>query len=171
MSTPVSDGDEILKRHVPVESWLRPDGTPKSVNYHPTPKDNRRLSTDRQRIPLQTSIEVYRSEVGRAPWQTWPYPVGIALSAHECLVEVTADPQVFALSIEDDGGEGGLHDGHASVIFAPEACAASKSQSRRFDERLALEIREASVGIGQLSVELTINPIMGSGGPATVEWN
>ena len=138
----------MLRRQV-VRSWTKPDGSPMSVAFHPTPKDELHLSTDRERIEAEESFRRYESREGVAPAATWPVPVGTVLDAHLCLAE---PPRSSAeLHILDDGGTGSRPDGHASIVFAGEYEGVhSTSQLRKVNERLATEIKKEAVRLGPL---------------------
>lgn len=142
MSTTVEDDSELLRRQV-IEVWTAPDGTPLSVAFAPTQKDKRRLSTDRERIEVAASFKGYADRTGNEPHSTWPMCVGVVRSLHTVVSGKSFDP----LYVEDDGGEDGLHDGHASVVFPEQP---SPSAERRVYERIRKTLRDDALARGRL---------------------
>lgn len=130
--TYVTEREEILYRQV-IEVWTKDDGTPMSVAFRPTPKDERKLSTDRERATAPGSYQRYVENCGVEPKATWGVSVGAVLDAHLALA---AEKQSGNnLAVEDDAGRGGNHEDHASIVFSE--IKDSVNQERKVHERLS----------------------------------
>lgn len=138
----VTERQELLYRQV-ISSWIKDDGTPASVAFRPTPKDERKLSTDRQRAGAEGSYKRYETNCGHPPAGTWAIGVGAVLDAHSGLDE--ALQETHALTIIDDAGTEGNHADHASIAFGP---AESKNQERKVHERLAKTLQNDAIERG-----------------------
>lgn len=136
---------EVLRRQI-VGSWTS-DGEPMSVAFRPTPKDERLLSTDQERISLADSYQGYETRTKVRPHSTWGISVGCVLDANDCLPEPVRD--AGKLEIIDDGGTDGLHEGHASIAFS-DYDGASSTATRKHDERIARELKKEALSRGRL---------------------
>lgn len=137
---------EVLRRQV-VASWTK-DGAPLSVAFRPTPKDRRRLSTDQETVTPEESFHDYENRTGTRPHSTWGISVGVVLDAHECLPDEVKE--VGRLEAIDDGGTGGLHDSHASVVFSKDYDGSSSNRTQKYDERIARELKKEALNRGRL---------------------
>lgn len=125
----ITEVDEVVLRHV-IDVWTNEDETPKSVAFKPTPKDENHLSTDHG-VDAATAFNGYTRRVGHSPNSTWGLGVGAILKCHD------------DLEVIKDGGTGGLHASHASVVFP--GTAASNSALRKVHERIASELKKEAL--------------------------
>lgn len=140
----LEDRKEILRRQV-VETWTK-DGVPMSVAFVPTPKDERKLSTDRQRASAQKSFERYEEAMGTAPNATWGISIGEVLDANQALAQDLRE--AGQLIVVDDAGVDDNHEDHASVCFP--AIPLSKNQERKSYERLGKDLKRVAIERGKL---------------------
>lgn len=138
------DREEILYRQV-IDKWTKDDGTPMSLAFRPTPKDERKLSTDRERATAHGSYRRYAETCGVEPNATWGVSVGAVLDAH---LSLAADKQLGNnLAVEDDAGRDGNHEDHASIVFCDGH--ESSNQERKVYERLSKSLLSDAVARGQ----------------------
>jgi hypothetical protein len=142
----ITESGEVLRRQV-VVSWIR-DGSPLSVAFRPTPKDERRLSTDKSTVSPAESFGNYDRRTGVRPGGTWGVSVGCILTANNSLS--AQDQTVGQLRVLDDGGFDDLHQEHASIVFSDDYAGASVNRCRKLDERLARELKNDAIARGRM---------------------
>ncbi|MCP2048183.1 UNVERIFIED_ORG: hypothetical protein J3D58_002255 [Paenarthrobacter nicotinovorans] len=142
--TMLDDRNEVLRRQV-VDAWTA-DGIPMSVAFIPTPKDARKLSTDRERASAQDSFERYERTTGTAPNATWGISVGEILDANQVLDEERRE--AGKLCVIDDANKDGNHEDHASVCFPD--MPISKNQERKSYERMGKDLKRVAIERGKL---------------------
>jgi hypothetical protein len=144
----VEDPNEILRRQV-AKGWTKADGSPMSVAFSPTPKDQRKLSTDRQRATPEQSFKRYASSCGDEPSGTWGVSIRAVSEAHAAVAPAHRDSS--KLFVLDDAAHDGNHEDHASILF-PEIDV-SKNQLKKVHERLATELKKFAIEHGKLYPE------------------
>lgn len=122
------------------------ESEPMSVAFRPSPKDDRKLSTDCDLVTAKESFDGYKARVGHQPNSTWPIATGTILAAHLSLDPPKQDSN--KLTVIHDGGTDGLHPSHVSIEFSSDG--SSTSSIRKADERIAKRLRDEAVAAGHL---------------------
>ncbi|MEF3119743.1 hypothetical protein [Kocuria flava] len=118
---PALEDNELLHRQVH-PNWLKAGGGLMSIAFCPTPKDDRKLSTMRDK--LSSAEESYRRHTGD----------GSGLQSAGTWSVSHGEVEQAELDCDDDGGCSDLPWAHASIVF-------SEDFSRKQMERKAAQLR------------------------------